>query len=833
MGCVMSEEVASVSHRDDIVGEGVQQLCSALDDNLLVNVVGPGVMRRHLFGRAAAAVEGTERIIYSLDGRIHGYGDMVEAFKSAMPVCHGKGGIIVVDNWSMGLVSAGNAESFRRWIEYMDRRFHSLVFGTARPLGSALDERGQRLFPPRKLAEMCLVPCNQIVPSEQRDRINPGVAAGAVAAALATGVGAVAISRHLKKSTDEQREGGEEEPTTLERALRALKGGIFGGTDNSRNGTESGREEEPGENKNEEDLDEALQKLVIEDEAAAKEVTGKLRSSGKSMLKIGQLLARAKVFRERLDWMSDDERRELVALSAIDPFDSARGDWKRLIEFANEAREWRRFLCLLAEHHRQVVEESKALGFELHGDDAANLLGIHLKKVGMQPDEFAAGLFRVSDLIQLFPGYRPDEEEQRAFLSRQFEKWRRDEELDIRKLKNEDSATNSKREVKRVVQPEESVEFPSVGEDDERRPVRKLYRLLLDPEIGGALKDNLQCIDDYAELRGPTEARFCEWVYARMEKRQLLDGLAGSLLLFSHEKKLRKQLGLPLESKEFSWPESLREVLTEIGVCEPELAPTRKDGEYKLRTAKKYFCNSLSAEDIDLQAYNDEKGLHDARKGLEKSLQLIAVFLWQTELKEMMRSVIVEGRHGFEPGRWTDVEGGENSETSDLRILKSLKSSTAGPLNHLLRALSKECEAQGVRPPFLRGEEGRRELWPEKLFQRIRSLLEPLNKLMHEDLKDSEEDRQRFLEQIPDRLEKVVLAIDEDLLRIPRPVRFFRKYHDGHGVHFEGYTNVNERIWFYEVRQDYELGEAYLFLAATNPSAVDMTCVPRSKVYEE
>lgn len=30
----------------------------------------------------------------------------------------------------------------------------------------------------------------------------------------------------------------------------------------------------------------------------------------------------------------------------------------------------------------------------------------------------------------------------------------------------------------------------------------------------------------------------------------------------------------------------------------------------------------------------------------------------------------------------------------------------------------------------------------------------------------------------------------------------------------------------YEVEQEYELNEPYLFLAATNPSAVDMTCVP-------
>lgn len=67
--------------------------------------------------------------------------------------------------------------------------------------------------------------------------------------------------------------------------------------------------------------------------------------------------------------------------------------------------------------------------------------------------------------------------------------------------------------------------------------------------------------------------------------------------------------------------------------------------------------------------------------------------------------------------------------------------------------------------------------------------------------------------------------LDDGTLRVPAPVQFFRRHDDTHGIHYEGYTADNTHLWFYEVDEYYDLGEPYLFLAATNPSAVDVKCV--------
>ncbi len=834
MGSVMSDDLVARREEKRHVAVSIEKLGRAMNRSLLVNVVGPGAVRRRVLNEASRKV--SSQRVYRLDGRIHGYGDVVEAFKSAVPIQGGKGGTIMIDNWSTRIVRRGDEESFRRWIEYMEPEHHTLVFGTRDPLTSAFGKRVQRLFSPRNLAGLCIVSCTRIAASNgKKDETNASVALGASAALLATAVGAAAIWRSQNERTEETQKDETDEPTRLQRALHNLKGGVFGEAERTNKDTKGGDSDPGKRQKKVEEIDqgETLKKAIsIKDRDDAKVVLKEWRSSGMSVMKMVRVMGRVKGFQKRLDWMSEDECWELMTLGSIDVRDDDPNQWTRLADFADNARRWGEFLSFLADHDPRVAQETKAVGVEL-SDDEARTFGIHLKKVGLQPDEFTAGLFRASDLIRLFPEYRPDKQEQRAFLCHQFEKWLDNKKLGIRKQNETKSTTSRKSVSKDHFVSDEPIEVSSAGDPTRQRPVRKLYRLLVKLDGIEPLKLNLQGIDDYAELKGPTEPRFCEWVYARMEKRQLLDGLTGSLLRSSDKIELRRRLGLSPTPRQDSWPESLREVLTKIGVCEPELPPDIDTGERQLRTAKSYFYRTLNGEEIDAETYTEEKGVLDARKGMEKIFQVIVTFLWQGGLEEVMEAVIVEGHHEFHPDGIRNFDVNAYSEQTTADLLEILKTQSAGLLNHLLRSLSKECVKQQIHPPFLRGEKDRRELWPEALFQRCNALLQSLNKLHHDSLQNSDEEAQRHRDSLPDKLEKVVQALDVGMLRIPRPVQFFRKYDDGHGVHFEGYTSDNQRIWFYEVRQDYELRKPYLFLAATNPSAVDMTCVPLSKVLGE
>ena len=64
----------------------------------------------------------------------------------------------------------------------------------------------------------------------------------------------------------------------------------------------------------------------------------------------------------------------------------------------------------------------------------------------------------------------------------------------------------------------------------------------------------------------------------------------------------------------------------------------------------------------------------------------------------------------------------------------------------------------------------------------------------------------------------------------PRTIQFFRRMDDGHCIHHEGYDENGELIRFYESSKSYELHVPHLFVAATNPSAVDVSC---SKLRDE
>src|SRR5205823_13849533 len=74
-------------------------------------------------------------------------------------------------------------------------------------------------------------------------------------------------------------------------------------------------------------------------------------------------------------------------------------------------------------------------------------------------------------------------------------------------------------------------------------------------------------------------------------------------------------------------------------------------------------------------------------------------------------------------------------------------------------------------------------------------------------------------------LEKVVKKIESEELWIPRTIQFFRRIDDGHGfVHHEGYDETGSPVRFYEMDRELDLHKPYLFMAATNPYGIDVSC---------
>ena len=74
-------------------------------------------------------------------------------------------------------------------------------------------------------------------------------------------------------------------------------------------------------------------------------------------------------------------------------------------------------------------------------------------------------------------------------------------------------------------------------------------------------------------------------------------------------------------------------------------------------------------------------------------------------------------------------------------------------------------------------------------------------------------------------VQNVLQKIDTNKIHVPKLVQFFRRYTDGHAVHFEGFSDTGQVVRCFETNE-YELHRLYLICAATNPASVDMVCVP-------
>ncbi len=348
-------------------------------------------------------------------------------------------------------------------------------------------------------------------------------------------------------------------------------------------------------------------------------------------------------------------------------------------------------------------------------------------------------------------------------------------------------------------------------------PVRRLYQMFV--EIGSEedLAINLEDDEDFKRMVGPVEARFCEWVYHQLEHRQLVDAIADSLLRASEIKRFSSRLKIaPEATKGMDAKAQLRHALAEMGIREPGLPPVVENGIRELRELAAALQRPAdSVTDIEGRDISLDGHLVAARRGTERLLKLVATFLWDSGLNDIFCDVVEGNLQEFNnPGL-----------VADSTSSKWLLNGDIGTLNYLLRAVDRERIARKRPLVFSRGQ---RDYWGDGVFWPVKELGVLFNTGMHDSGVSAEERRVRALKIVNAMLANVDGAGPR--LRIPQPVQFFRRYFDDLGEHYEGWTMVQQAygeaklVKFYEVEGGFDLHVPYLFLAATNPSSIDVSC---------
>jgi hypothetical protein len=219
----------------------------------------------------------------------------------------------------------------------------------------------------------------------------------------------------------------------------------------------------------------------------------------------------------------------------------------------------------------------------------------------------------------------------------------------------------------------------------------------------------------------------------------------------------------------------------------------------------------IEAPELEQQGFTPAVEL--GRRGAERLLKILCFFLWDNGCGEAIKQVVAQGRHGFRA-----APGVTNWE-------KWLHDQDLGTFNYLLRALSREVASASIALPFLRSDQ---ELWSERAFQSINGLCDAFKPEVHDAQTSAryEADRARRLEQryrAVDRVLEDIKSVTAPILR-PRVIQFFRRTGDDDSMHHEGYDDAGRLVQFFESPGPYDLHRPYLFIAATNPSAVDVGC---------
>lgn len=830
---------------DEIYAESVYE---ALKHSSFINLVREDGARQRILTRVIKRL-GQEYKVLPFDGRMHPGGSLVETLITAVraDLSSDRTLCLIIDNFSQDLVPEAQSERFAAWLTQFHEAGHLLILGTAVPIQETVSSRSAiipqailartEILRPDELHLDCEREITELTLSDLADRGVAGFSMSIpvlMALALGVPIGVALLSAGIAGSATAMRKSVAPEPVnnpgpdtsdgSVKKSglmVRLLKKAAGVNAKNSKGPSSSRRASTlflsaSPENSKSEPL---IGKELVQGHKAIKEV------------EIGEGYEEIQKKIEKLSrYFTSEELYELRRI--LTEVDENRGfeEINRRADLLLEGLEWSRFLNHLVEYDQRITQEAMLFGFDL-GKDNVHRLPLYLVKVGRTPIDFAVSLFRSSDLSDLFADFDTAQDSPEDFLKKKLSDWAVGRELNLREVVRQESNLRS---------------FPLL-DDSSPRPIRELYKLLVQFDGEERLAKNLGRLDDFISLKGPLEPRFCEWAYARMETRTFISGLDDKLLRASDIEELGEILKIPQhELKGRTSREQLRAILSKVGVHEPELPREVVSGLEDIRRAHHFFVNQDTAS-IEARERSEAGEQVFCRQGLERLLKFIVSFLWEGGLRTIFLEVIVNGYHGFKEGSFdasdlvrygdgqesiTDWSVGDwKAEIVRTETPEVLRKATAGVLNHLLDAVSKTCIAQDITVPFLR-DESRGELWPSKVFHRTKALNTSLNKLLHDDLGVTEEEKIRLRKNLPKQIAQFLQSIDEGILRIPAPIQFFRWQNDGHGLHYEGYTAQGKRLHFYEVAEPYKLGCSYLYLAATNPSAVDMVCVPVPSGFE-
>ena len=326
-------------------------------------------------------------------------------------------------------------------------------------------------------------------------------------------------------------------------------------------------------------------------------------------------------------------------------------------------------------------------------------------------------------------------------------------------------------------------------------------------------------------MRGSPEPRFYEWAHTRLEARIFITGITEGVLRTSDLLKLAHQCGVPPKDLEALGRDKTllaRRAAEALGVREPEHPREIQDGVRPLQRAVGGLKAAISGGS---GKSNGSESL--ARRGAERFLASLVLFLWDAGHRQSLRDVVRERRHGFQisDSITNSLENGDEKFTDWL--LKP-RGAELGSTNHLLRCVSEDLKES--TPAFLGHGKA---VWHEDAFRAFDALAKALHPIAH-DLNRNAAPMEDL--QILGTIEKSAAAVlglmcDRGIIWRPRAVVFFRRIHDGHGVHYEGWDDTNTRRMFFECQQSYRLHERYAYVAATNPQAVDAACVPLREIH--
>ncbi len=338
----------------------------------------------------------------------------------------------------------------------------------------------------------------------------------------------------------------------------------------------------------------------------------------------------------------------------------------------------------------------------------------------------------------------------------------------------------------------------------ELSPVRKLYILLSGIHSAEYLHEDLLECNIYKSLVGDPEPRFCEWAYNRIHQKSLANDLVKFALRRSYVYELAKDA--KIEPNGMDSIELLRKVLAVHGINEPAIPRPVVDGIREMNLFQqnlKYKLDSGQALTIEPPPDVDSA---TCRRASERFLKLLFMYYSDVDEDDIFSNIWDNDLHGYKSRK--------NQYENVFECIK--KAGDIGTMNPLLRAFSRELESRNMRLAFQRGKSS---IWHSTAYKAFDVLNHALNPEFHDKTVPKEKRMEKQLVAICDVLE----LLKSNLIRYPKVIQFFRKYEDGHATHYDGYLDTGELIHCFEAGE-YKLHYPYLYLAATNPSSVDMVC---------